>query len=112
MLMESSRWIRLHEGNFIIYRPKDIRGIKIIEFVCHWNFSKNRVIIGKCKGKKFRLVPLLIGLVSLRVMTSCSTWLSNSKVDNDATPFVFVLASNATYTNVGGMYLKSRNVVW
>jgi hypothetical protein len=72
--------------------------------------SKNRVTIGK--GISFKLIYLLIGLISLVVTTSCSPSLSNSKVDNDATPFVFVLVSNATYTNVGGMYLKFGNVVW
>jgi hypothetical protein len=88
----------------IIYRLKDIREIELLNFFV----IGNSIIIGK--GVSFKLVPLIIRLASLVITTSCSPWFSNSKVGNDATPFAFVLASNATYTNVGGMYLKSNMV--
>jgi hypothetical protein len=40
MLVESSQRVRLHEGNFIIYGPKDIRGIELLNFFVIGNSVK------------------------------------------------------------------------
>jgi hypothetical protein len=40
MLVESIQRARLHEGNFIIYRPKDIGGIELLNFFVIRNLVK------------------------------------------------------------------------